>query len=147
MSYEAVRAISLPVLASTVDIPARRFVTFEATNGLQLPADVGQGEDLIGVTLEAYDDSEFDAGNASNTLSVALLAGSGKIEAEAGGIITVGARLIVGNDGRPIVSTTTAGGTVPAGNYREIGIALSATGAAGEVVTFVPITGPIVTTV
>ncbi len=146
MSYEAVRTVSLEVLASTVDIPQRRFVTFEATNGLQLPADVGQGEDIIGVTLEAYDDSEADAGNASPVVPVAMLSGSGKIEAEAGGIITVGARIIVGNDGRPVASTTTAGGTVPAGNYREVGIALSASGAAGEVITFVPVTGPIVTT-
>jgi hypothetical protein len=146
MAYEAVHAISLEVIAASADIPQRRFVTFETTNGLQLPADVGQGVNLIGVTLEGYDDSEADAGNGTTVIPVAMLNGSGKLEAEAGAAIAVGDLLIVGNDGRPIPSTTTAGGTVPAGNYREIGIAVSATGAAAEVVTFVPITGPVVTT-
>jgi hypothetical protein len=145
MAYEAVRTVSLEVLSASADIPQRRFVTVAATDGLTLPASVGESEDIVGVTLEAYDDSEADLGNASTVLPVALLAGSGKLEVEAGGTITVGQRIVAGNDGRAIASTTTAGGTVPAGNYREVGIALSG-GAVGEVITFVPIAGPIVTT-
>lgn len=145
MAYESVRTVSLPVLSSSVDILQRRFVTFAATEGLSLPATAGESVDIIGVTLEAYDDSEFDAGSASNVIPVAMLAGSGKLEVEAGGDITVGQRIVSGNDGRAIASTATAGGTVPAGTYREIGIALNAA-AVGQVVTFVPITGPVVTT-
>lgn len=145
MPYEAVRTVSLEVLSASADIPARRCVTFAATEGLSLPATAGESVDIIGVTLEAYDDSEADLGNASTVIPVGMLAGSGKLEAEAGGNITVGQRLISGNDGRLVASTTTAGGTTPVGTYREIGIALSAA-AAGAVVTFVPIAGPVVTT-
>jgi len=145
MSFEAVRVVSLEVPSASADIAQKRFVTFKATNGLAFPATAGESEDIIGVTAEAYDDSEADLGNASTVIPVHMLMGSGKLEVEAGGTIAVGDRIVSGNDGRAIASTTTAGGTVPAGNYREIGIALSA-GGAGEIITFVPIAGPIVTT-
>lgn len=146
MVWERVNTASLEVLSASADIPARRFVTVKATVGLTLPATANDSTDIIGVTTELYDDSEYDAGNASNCITVAMLSGSGKLEVEAGAAITKGARIIAGNDGRAIASTTTAGGTVPAGGYTEIGIADTAAGAAGEFITFTPINGPIVTT-
>lgn len=126
MPYEAVRSISLPVnvTAATADIPQRRFVNFVA-GGLRLPAASG---DAVGVTLELYDDSEFDAGNASDVIPVALLDGA-RIEVEAGAAVAIGARVMANVNGQAI---TAAGATA-----RVLGIAQTAAAAAGEVITII----------
>lgn len=139
------RAVSLEVLSASADIPQRRFVTFKATNGLSLPATAGDSAKLAGVSLEAYDDSEADIDGASTVIPVAVLDG-GPLEVEAGEALTVGMVVISGNDGRAVESTTTAGGTVPAGNYQECGLVIGAAPAAGDVATILPIRGRIVTT-
>ena len=64
MAYEAVRSVSLEVLSASADIAQRRFVTYKATVGLTLPATADDSTDIFGITLEAYDDSEADLGNA-----------------------------------------------------------------------------------
>ena len=145
MSFQNVRSVSMTVLSASADIPQRRFVTWKVTTGLTLPATANDSDTIVGVTLEGYDDSTADLGESSDTVPVALLDGA-IMEVEAGAAVTQGARIIAGNDGRAIVSTTTAGGTVPAGDYQEVGIALTAASAAGEIITFVSLRGPIVTT-
>ena len=145
MTYEKVRSVSLEVLAATADIPQRRFVTYVATNGLSLPATAGDSVDIVGVTLEAYDDSEADLGRAATMIPVGLLDGA-KIEVEAGAAIAVGVTVIAANDGRAVASTTTAGGTTPAGEYQELGVVVEAAGAAGEIATIQSFRGRVVTT-
>jgi len=101
MTVQSARSISLPCDAGQ-DLPQRRFVAYSAT-GCVLPADGGgaaQEGDVIGVSLEAYDDSEFALGNASNVIPVALLDGA-VLEVEAGAeAITVGAAVSTDGSGR-----------------------------------------------
>lgn len=139
------RAVSLEVLAASADIPQRRFVTFKATAGLALPAIAGDSALIAGVTLEAYDDSEADLGNASTVIPVAVLDG-GPIEIEAGEELTVGMVVVSGNDGRAVETTTTAGGTVPAGLYQQLGSVIKGAPAAGDVAEILPFRGAFVTT-
>lgn len=145
MSIENQRGGSLEVLSASADIPIRRFVTFKATNGLALPATAGEGSLIVGVTLEAYDDSEADLGNSSTVVAVGDIEGR-LFEVEAGAALAVGTVVIPGNDGRPVATTTTAGGTVPAGTYQQLGVVVEASGAAGEVCTVRGFRGAFVTT-
>ena len=126
MAFAEVRPISLKVnvAAHNADIPQRRFVNFTA-NGLRLAGNAG---DAVGVTLEAYDDSEFDAGNASDVIPVGLLDG-GRLEVQAGAAVAAGARVMSNASGQAITAT---GATA-----RVLGIAQTAAGAANEVITVI----------
>lgn len=133
MPYERVRSITLPIdTAASADIPQRRFVRMAST-GIQLPADGGGGAavPVIGVTLEAYDDSEHDAGNGLDQVPVALLDGA-KIEVELGTeAIAVGGA----------VSTDASGRAKPANAAADevLGVSLSTVGAAnaGTIITII----------
>jgi len=146
MAFEAVRSITLNVLSASADIAQGSCVIWDGTEGLSLPATAGESTEILGVTLELYDDSEADLDAASSVIPVALLDGA-KIEVLSGAAITAGDTVIAGNDGRVVTTTTTAGGTTPAGDYQEIGIALTASGGAGEFITMASFRGQIVTTV
>lgn len=119
MSFEAVRSISLT--PGSV-ISARRFVTLAADGKID---HTGNTLDAQGVSLEA---AAADAGPA---IPVALLDGS-KLEVESGAAVAVGARVMSDATGRAI---TAVGATA-----RVLGVALTISGGAGQVITI--LSGP-----
>ena len=124
MPVQSARSISLPCDAGQ-DLPRRRFAGHSAT-GLVLGPD--QGASCAGVSLEDYDDSEFALGNGSNVIPVAVLDGA-VLEVEASAeAITVGAAIT--SDAAGQAKLANAVGDV------VLGYALSATGGAGEILTF-----------
>lgn len=116
--FENARSISLQ--CGGADIRQYRFVV--AAAGGIAEADTA-GVDCIGVALEAYDDSEYDAGNASNVIPVALLDGA-KLMVVAGDAVTKGAAIGTDNQGRAVAVT---GAT-----DHVLGYANEAAAAAGE---------------
>jgi len=124
MPYQSARSISLPCDAGQ-DLPQRRFCSYSAT-GLVLGPDQGAG--VLGVSLEGYDDSEFALDNSSNVIPVAVLDGA-VLEVEASAeAITVGAAITADAAGQAKLANLT-GDVI-------VGYALSATAAAGEILTF-----------
>ena len=144
--YENTQSITLPVLSASADILRKLFVTYKATVGLSLPDTVGDSTSIIGITAEDYVDATADTGESQDVLPVYRLDGSGKLEITAGDAITVGQKVIAGNDGKAMPSSTTATATTPAGDYQEVGIAFTAAGAADEILTILPIRGEVITT-
>ena len=126
MSFESTRSISLQA-ASGADIAQRRFVT-QGASGI---SQAGANAEAVGISLEAYDDSEFSADNASRTIPVALLDGA-KIEVEAGAAVAVGALVTSDAQGRAVTAASTE---------RILGHAYLAAGAAGEIMTIIGLKG------
>lgn len=117
MTYEAVRSISLaPVTANVIN--ANRFVNLVAGTGT-IDESTAAG-DCIGVSLDS------SAALASAAIPVALPDGC-IVEVEAGAAVTIGARLISDATGRGITAT---GATA-----RVLGRALTAAGAAGDMMS------------
>lgn len=118
MSYESNNSITLlPVVANVIN--KHRFVSILASG---LVDEALSGADAVGVTNDA------SAAAASVAVSVMLLNG-GKIEVEAGAVVTAGDRVMSDATGRCIKAV---GATV-----RVLGFALNTTAGAGEVVTIV----------
>lgn len=115
MAFQKALAVTLTA-ATGADIAQARFVTVGA-NGITLSADNG---DAIGVTAEAYDDSEFTNDTGSNAIPVLI---EGIVEVEAGAAVAVGDQVTPDAQGR---ATTAATGNV------VVGVCVAAAGAAGE---------------
>lgn len=116
--FESVRSISLAA-KSGADIPQNRFVKASSTGVLLATA----GSDSVGVSLEAYDDSEHAAGGAAGVIPVACLDG-GKVMVEAGAAVAAGDPIASDGTGRAITATT---------SVQLLGYALEAAGAAGVI--------------
>ncbi|MEO1208390.1 MAG: capsid cement protein [Cyanobacteria bacterium J06638_20] len=115
MSFQKALAVTLQA-ASGADLAQGRFVDIGAS-GLTTPTANG---DAVGVTAEAYDDSEVTAGRGSPAIPVLV---EGIVEVEASAAIAVGADVATGADGR---AATAASGNV------VLGKCVLAAGAAGE---------------
>ncbi|WP_299085076.1 capsid cement protein [uncultured Paraglaciecola sp.] len=116
MTQELLQNITMTPVAANV-INKNRFVAV-VTAG-EVDESIAAG-DSIGVSQEA------SAAASATPIPVAILNG-GKVDVEAGAIVTVGARVMSDATGRAITAT---GATA-----RVLGIALNTTGAAGEMIT------------
>lgn len=121
MPYENVTAVSMTATGGA-DIAARRFLAM----GAGTVAQAADGVDTVGVSLEAYDDSEHALGNASNVIPVAARRTGSKVEVEAGAAVAAGADVASDSVGRAKTSATAD---------LVQGKALTAAGAAGEIIT------------
>jgi hypothetical protein len=116
MSTESARSISLTPIAGAVAV--LRFVQMNAAEVEQC----GNTLDAIGISLEA------SAVATQIAIPVALLDGA-KLEVEAGAVVAAGVRVMSDATGRCI---TAVGATA-----RVLGTSLTASGAAGEVITII----------
>jgi len=144
VSHQSACTISLPILSAAADIPARRFTTFKATNGVALPGSAGEPAAIVGITAESYDHSQASAGLGSTTVAVARLDGA-VLEVEAGEALTVGQAVIAGDDGRAMAATTVAGPNLTAGPHQVVGIVKAPASAAGVVAEIISIRGQVLT--
>lgn len=117
MPYESNRSITLTPVAGVVR--QSRFVSIVAAAEVD---ETLSGIDAVGVALEA-------SPAATQTTIPVLLLDGGKTEVEAGAAVVAGVRVMSDAEGRAI---TAVGATA-----RVLGIALSATSAAGEILTIV----------
>jgi hypothetical protein len=117
MPYENNRSIPFTPVAAAVR--QNRFVSIGTAGAVD---ESGAGVDAIGVSLEA-------SPAATQTVIPVLLLDGGKTEVEAGAAVIAGVRVMSDSEGRAI---TAVGATV-----RVLGWSLSATGAAGEILTIV----------
>ena len=115
MSFEAFRSISL-VPGGVV--AQRRFCTIDSS-GRAVQA--GANAEAVGISLEAAAAADDPA------IPVGLLDGA-KVEVEAGAAVTAGDEVTSDANGQAVVATT---------GQRVLGFALSAAGAADEVITIV----------
>jgi len=116
MTQELLQNITMTPVAANV-INKNRFVSVVADGEVD---ETLSGIDAIGVSQEA------SAAASAVPIPVAILNG-GKIDVEAGAVVTVGARVMSDATGRAI---TAVGATA-----RTLGWALNTTGAAGEMIT------------
>lgn len=116
MTQELLQNITMTPVAANV-INKNRFVSVVADGEVD---ETLSGIDAIGVSQEA------SAAASTVPIPVAILNG-GKIDVEAGAVVTVGARVMSDATGRAI---TAVGATA-----RTLGWALNTTGAAGEMIT------------
>lgn len=123
MSFENVRSISATPVSATL-IPARRFVTVTTAGEVTLATASG---DAIGISLEA------SPANSSVVIPVALLDGA-KIEVEANAAIAAGTPVAAAGAG---ADAGRADDTTAAVTVKFLGYALTAAGAAGEVITII----------
>ena len=115
MSYEKARAVTLNA-ASGSDLAAGRFVDMGGS-GLVYASAASGG---VGVTAEAYDDSEVAAGNGSPAIPVVV---EGVVAVAAGAALPLGTRVTGGTDGVAIAASAPA---------LAQGVVVGAAGAAGE---------------
>ena len=116
MTQELLQNITMTPVAANV-INKNRFVSVVADGEVD---ETLSGIDAIGVSQEA------SAAASAVPIPVAILNG-GKVDVEAGAVVTVGARVMSDATGRAI---TAVGATA-----RTLGWALNTTGAAGEMIT------------
>lgn len=127
MSFQNVKALSLPVDTSGSDIPAGRFVRYES-GGLILDTDDGSNA-AVGVTLEAWSATDFAAGNQGSVISVAV---DGIVEITSGEALTAG----------QTVNPDTQGRAGNAGSGPYYGFVLKDVAAADLAVNVVLVRGP-----
>lgn len=119
MTFESTRSISM--VPTTTAIVQARFV--EVTTGGSIKQVVTASIDSVGIALEASDAGSLVA------IPVAILDGA-KMEVEAGAAITAGAAIGTDSAGRAVA-------VAAAVTVKHLGYALTAAGAAGEIVTIV----------
>ncbi len=118
MPFQNVQPITLDA-ATSAAIRQRRFVATSATGIVE----AGAGADAVGVSMQAFDDAAYPA-NASRAISVATNIGC-IVEVEAGAAVVAGAK--VASDAQGRAATAATGNVI-------MGTALTAAGAAGEVI-------------